>query len=152
MKLGRSASQTGHDFLYDRKSTKGTTQNTANIQSHLSLRTPAQTDPVKVFDMKTDFARTTDLSNATLNSKVEFLILTRTPPVQEKIELDYVRRSVRTSNKRLNSPEANLKIQVTTKSNVFNFLLDHKHRRSVEASKKGSIHEMIFCRLRLEFE
>ena len=32
------------------------------------LRTPARDEPVKVFDLKLNFARTTDLSNATLNS------------------------------------------------------------------------------------
>ena len=75
----------------------------------------------------------------TLSSALDFLIMTRTPPVQEKFELDYVRRSVKTMNqaRRLVSPEANLKIQVKSKSNVFNFLLDHRHRRSSEASKKG---------------
>ena len=141
VKIGRSASPSGHDFLYERKKTKGSTQNTTHIQSHLSIRSPAQTDPVKVFDMKTDFVRSHCLSNATLNSAVDFLIMTRSPPVQETIKLDYVRRSYRTSSqaRRLVSPEANLKIQLTTKSNVFNFLLDHKHRRSSEASKKGLI-------------
>lgn len=141
MKIGRTASPSGHDFLYERKKTKGATQNTTNIQSHLTIRRVAQADPIKVFDLKADFVRSHCLSNATLNSALDFLIATRNPPVQETIKLDYVRRSVRTSNqaRRLISPEANLKIQVTTKSNVFSFLLDHKHRRSSEASKKGLI-------------
>ncbi len=71
------------------------------------------------------------------------MILTRSPPVSEKIEFDYLRRSVRTTNlaRRLISPEANLKIQIKTKSNVFNFLIDHRHRRSSEASKKGFINQ-----------
>jgi hypothetical protein len=143
IKLGKSSLQTGYDFVYERKNTHGSAQNSYNIISHLSLRTPARDEPMKIFDLKTDFTRTTDLSNATLYSSVDFIILTRNPPVPEKIELDYVRRSVRTNNqaKRLISPEANLKVQVKTKSNVFNFLLDHRHRKSSEASKKGW-----FCR------
>ncbi len=105
------------------------------------MRTPGRNESARVFDLKSDFTRTNDLSNATLHSSLEFVILTRNPPVQERIELDYIRRSVRTNNqaKRLISPEANLKVQVTTKSNVFNFLLDHRHRKSSEASKKGLI-------------
>ncbi len=137
--MGKSASLNGYDFIYERKNNRGSTQNTYNIASHLSVRTPLRDEPMKLFDFKTDFARTNDLSNATLHSLVNFVILTRNPPVSEKIELDYVRRSVRTSNqaKNLISPEANLKIQVKTGSNIFNFLLDHRHRRSAEASKKG---------------
>jgi len=137
--LGKSSSQNGYDFVYERKNNKGNTQNNYNIASHLSLRTPVNNEPIKVFDLKTDFTRTTDLSNATLHSSFDFFILTRNPPVQEKIELDYVRRSLKTNNQanRLISPEANLKIQIKTKSNVFNFLLDHRHRKSSAASKKG---------------
>ncbi len=141
IKLGKSATPNGYDFVYERKNNRGSTQNSYNIASHLSVRTPLRDEPMKLIDFKTDFARTTDLSNATLNSQLNFVILTRNPPVLEKIELDYVRRSIRTNNqaKRLISPEANLKIQVKTGSNVFNFLLDHRHRRSAEASKKGWI-------------
>jgi hypothetical protein len=145
MKLGKSSSLNGYEFLYERKKNKGLTQNSTNIVSHLSLRTPGRDEASKVFDFKTDFIRAHDLSNATLRSTLDFLILTRNPPVSERIELDYLRRSSRTPNlaRQLISPEANLKIQVKTKSNVFNFLLDHRHRRSSEASKKGSIHQTI---------
>ncbi len=142
MKLGKSGSLNGYEFLYERKNNRGSTQNNTNIAAHLTLRTPGRDDPTKMLDFKADFTRTNDLANATLRSSLDFLILTRNPPVSERIELDYVRRSVRTSNqaRRLVSPEANLKIQLKTKSNVFNFLVDHRHRRSSEASKKGSIH------------
>jgi hypothetical protein len=139
IKLGRSSGQAGYDFVYERKNNRESTQNNYNIISHFSLRTPARDEPVKIFDFKTDFTRTNDLSNATLQSTLDFVLLTRNPPVSEKIELDYIRRSIRTNSqaKRLISPEANLKVQVKTKSNVFNFLIDHRHRRSSEASKKG---------------
>jgi len=143
--LGKSSSQNGYDFVYERNNNKGNKQNNYIIASHLSLRTPARDEPMKIFDLKTDFTRTIDLSNATLHSSLDLFILTRNPPVHEKIEVDYVRQSVRTNNqaKRLISPEANFKIQVKTKSNVFNFLLDHRHRRSLEPSKKGFIHRVI---------
>ncbi|UJR15532.1 hypothetical protein I4U23_002471 [Adineta vaga] len=139
MKLNRGASSNGYDFFYERRNNRGANENSYNIVSHMSLKTPARTEATKVFDFKTDFARTTDLANASLHSSLAFLILTRSPPVDEKIELDYVRRSIRSTNqaRRLISPEANLKIQVKTKSNVFGFLIDHRHRRSAEASKKG---------------
>lgn len=139
MKLGRSSAVNGYEALYERKKTRGATQNNTNIVGHIALRMPGRDHPIKALDLKADFIRTNDLANATLHSSLDFLILTRNPPVSEKIELDYVRRSVRTTNlaRRLVSPEANLKIQVKTKSNVFNFLVDHKHRRSSEASKKG---------------
>ena len=141
MKLGRTAGSSGYEFIYERKLNTGATQKTANIASHLSLRTPGREEANKLFDFKTDFIRTNDLANATLRSTLDFIIVTRNPPKPERIELDYVRRSVRTSNqaRRLVSPEANLKIQVKTTSNVFNFLIDHRHRRSSEPSKKGSI-------------
>lgn len=140
MKLGQGASN-GYEFLYERKKTRGATQNSTNIVSYISMQTPGRSEPTKMINLKADFVRTNDLSNATLQSALDFLILTRSPPVAERIELDYVRRSARTTNlaRRLVSPEANLKIQVKTKSNVFNFLVDHKHRRSAEASKKGLI-------------
>ncbi|CAF4922128.1 unnamed protein product, partial [Rotaria socialis] len=72
-------------------------------------------------------------------SSLDYLLVTRNPPVQETIEIDYTRRSARITNqgKRLTSPEANLKVQVKTKSNLLNFLLDHRHRKSSESSKKG---------------
>ncbi len=141
MKLSKTGSLNGYEFLYERKKTRAATQNSTNIASHFSLRTPGRDDATKAFDFKADFTRTSDLANATLRSSLDFLILTRNPPVSERIELDYVRRSVRTSNlaRRLVSPEANLKFEVKTKSNVFNFLVDHRHRRSAEASKKGLI-------------
>ncbi|CAF3434120.1 unnamed protein product [Rotaria socialis] len=115
------------------------TQNNCNIASHVALRTLASDVFMKLFNLKTDFTRTIDLSNATLQSSLDYLLITRNPPVQEIIEIDYIRRSVRTTNqgKRLTSPEANLKVQVKTKSNLFNFLLDHRHRKSSESSKKG---------------
>ncbi|CAF5143039.1 unnamed protein product, partial [Rotaria socialis] len=77
-------------------------------------------------------------SSATLQSSLDFIIMTRSPPVPERLELDYVRKSTRANSQanRLISPEGSLKIQVKTKSNVFNFLLDHKHRRSADAAKK----------------
>ena len=140
IKLGKSAAQTGYDFVYERKNTKANTENNYNIVSHLSLRSPARDDPVKVYDFKADFARSEDQSKATLQSTLDLLLLNRNPPVQEKVEIDYSRRSVKTANqaKRLLSPEAQLKLQVKTKSNFFNALIDHKHQRSSEASKKGS--------------
>ena len=138
-KLGKTLPQSGYDFVYERKNNHDTNQHTCNVATHLALRTPARDEPLKVFDLKSDFARANDLSNATLHSSVDFVLITRNPPVPERVELDYVRRSVRASSqaKRLISPEANLKVQVKTKSNVFNFLLDHRHRKSSEASKKG---------------
>ncbi|CAF0741101.1 unnamed protein product [Adineta steineri] len=141
MKLGKNLPQNGYDFIYERKHTNDKTKNDSNIVSHLSLRTPQRDEPVKVFDFKSDFTRTTDLSNATLHSSLDFVLLTRNPPVQERIEVDYIRQSRKPSSqaKRLISPEANLKVQVKTKSNIFNFLLDHHHRKSSEASKKGPI-------------
>ena len=141
MKLSKTGSLNGYEFLYERKKTRGTTQNTTNIASHITLRTPGRDVATKALDFKAAFTRTNDLANATLDSSLDFLILTRNPPVAERIELDYARRSVRTNNlaRRLVSPEANLKLQVKTKSGVFNFLVDHRHRRSSEASKKGLI-------------
>lgn len=95
--------------------------------------------PIKLYDFKTDFTRKTDLSRATLQSSLDFLIMTRSPPVLERIELDYVRQSSKTPSqaKSLISPDGSLKIQVKTKSNVFGFLLDHRHKQSGEAAKKG---------------
>ena len=141
IKLGKSSSQSGYDFVYERKNDRGSTQNNYNIVSHLSLRRPDHEESVKVFNLRTDFTRAHDLSNATLESALDFVILTRNPPIPERIEVDYMRQSVRTNNqgKRLISPKANLKIQIKTKSNVFNFLLNHRHRRSSRASKKGLI-------------
>jgi len=142
MKLNKNSPGSGYAFFYERKIGQESTQNNQKIVSHFALQTPMSPQPMKIFDLKTDFIRTNDLSNATLHSKVDFVILTRTPPVSETIEVDYVRRSVRTANQagRLISPEGNLKVQLKTKSGVFNFLLDHQHRRSLNASKKGLIH------------
>ncbi|CAF1402787.1 unnamed protein product, partial [Rotaria sordida] len=141
IKYGKSSAQSGHDFVYERKNNVGNAQNNYNIASHLSLRTPTRDEPMKVFDFKTDFTRTNDLSNATIQSSLDLLLMTRNPPVQERIEFDYMRKSIRKNNqaRSLISPEGNLKIQVKTKSNVFNFLLDHQHRRTAEASKKGPV-------------
>ncbi|CAF1431772.1 unnamed protein product, partial [Adineta ricciae] len=141
IQLGKTSPRSGYDFVYERKNNHDKSQHTCNVATHLALRTPARDEPLKIFDLKTDFARTNDLSNATLHGSVDFVLITRNPPVPERLELDYVRRSVRASSqaKRLISPEANLKIQVKTKSNVFNFLLDHRHRKSSEASKKGPV-------------
>ena len=141
IKLGKSGPQTGYDFVYERKNSKANAENKYDIVSHLSLRAPGRDEPVKVFDFKTDFARSQDQSNATLHSTLEFTLMTRQPPIQEKVELDYVRRSVKTVSqaKRLLSPQAQLKVQVKTKSNFFNALIEHKHLRSSEASKKGSL-------------
>lgn len=139
MKLARSPSLNGYEFLYERKNTRGARENSTSIGAHLTVRTPGRDDASKVFDLKSDFTRSNDLANATLRSSLDFLILTRNPPVPERIELDYSRRSIRTTNQaqRLVSPAANLKIEVKTKSNVFNFLVDHRHRRSSEPSRKG---------------
>ncbi|UJR31139.1 hypothetical protein I4U23_018646 [Adineta vaga] len=141
IKLSKGSTQNGYDFIYERKNNHNNNQHSYNIATHLSLRTPGRDEPMKLFDLKSDFARTNDLSNATLHSSLDFILLSRNPPVPERIELDYVRRSVRSNSqaKRLISPEANLKVQVKTKSNVFNFLLDHRHHKSSEASKKGPI-------------
>lgn len=140
MKLGKSPSANGYEFLYERQNTRAANQNSTNVAAHLTVRSAGRDDGSKMFDFKADFARTNDLANATLTSSLDFLILTRNPPVTERVELDYARRSVRTINqaRRLVSPEATLKIQVKTKSNVFNFLVDHRHRQSAEPSKKGS--------------
>ena len=147
-KLSKPASQHGHDFLYERKNGKRANEHSYNIKSHLSLRTPMRDEPVKVFDFKTDFVRSNDQSNATLNSKLDLLLMTRNPPLQESIELDYVRRSAKTSSqaRRLVSPEAHLKLQLKSKSNILNVLIDHRHRRSSEASKKGkTTYKYFFC-------
>ncbi|CAF3221829.1 unnamed protein product [Rotaria sp. Silwood2] len=141
IKFGKTPTQSGYDFVYERKNNKGNTQNNYNIASHFALRTPTRDEPMKIFDFKTDFTRASDLASATIQSSLDLLLMTRHPPVQERIEFDYIRKSVRTNNqaRRLISPEGNLKIQIKTKSNVFNFLLDHQHRRSAAASKKGPI-------------
>ena len=139
MKFTKNSPANGYDFVYERKSNPTKTQHNQNIVAHLSLQVPNQNNPVNLFDFKTEFIRANDLSNATISSSLDFLILTRQPPVHERIEFDYARKSVRTNSasKRLLSPEANLKIQIKTKSNVFKFLLDHRHRKSSEGSKKG---------------
>ncbi|CAM4792685.1 unnamed protein product [Rotaria magnacalcarata] len=138
-KLSQGSSAAGYEFFYERKTNKEAAQNNCNIASHVSLRTPASDVSMKLFNLKTDFTRTIDLSNVTLQSSLDYLLVTLNPPVQETIEIDYTRRLVRATNqgKRLASPETNLKVQVKTKSNVFNFLLDHRHRKSSESSKKG---------------
>ncbi|CAF4585559.1 unnamed protein product, partial [Rotaria socialis] len=138
-KLGQGSSAVGYEFFYERKTNKEATQNNCNIASHVSLRTPASDVSMKLFNLKTDFTRAIDLSNATLQSSLDYLLITRNQPAQETIEIDCTRRSVRATNegKRLASPEANFKVQVKTKSNVFNFLLDYRHRKSSESSKKG---------------
>jgi len=66
-----------------------------------------------------------DLSNATISSSLDFLILTRQPPVHERIEFDYARKSVRTNSasKRLLSPEANFVFEIKTKSNQIGLYL-----------------------------
>ncbi|CAF5205318.1 unnamed protein product, partial [Rotaria magnacalcarata] len=135
-KLSQGSSAAGYEFFYERKTNKEATQNNCNIASHVSLRTPASDVSMKLVNLKTDFTRTIDLSNVTLQSSLDYLLVTRNPPVQETIEIDYTRRLVRATNqgKRLASPETNLKVQVKTKSNVFNFLLDHRHRKSSESS------------------
>ncbi len=143
--MGKNSPQNGYDFIYERNNNKGNKQNNYIITSHLSLRTPVRDEPIKIFDLKTDFTRTNDLSNATLHSSLDLFILTRNPPVHEKLELDYIRQSIRTNNqaKYLLSPEANLKVQIKTLSNVFNFLLDHRHRKNLESTKKGFIYRII---------
>lgn len=141
IKFTKTSSTNAHEFFYEHKHTKETNQNSYNIITHLSLRTPTNDDPMKLFNLKADFARSMDASNITLQSSVDYTLLLRNPPVQERIELDYIKRRVQTSTttRRLTSPENNLKLQIKTKSNVFNFLLDHRHRQSTEASKKGLI-------------
>ncbi|CAM4940452.1 unnamed protein product [Rotaria socialis] len=88
------------NFLYERKTNKETTQNNCNIASHISLRTSASDVSMKLFNLKTDFTRTIDLSNVTLQSSLDYLLVTRNPPYT-------------------------------------NFFLDHRHRKSLESSKKG---------------
>ncbi|CAF1034217.1 unnamed protein product [Rotaria magnacalcarata] len=141
LKFGKSAAQSGYSFLYERKTKQVDNQKNCNVGSHFSLRTPTSDQATKLFDFKADFTRAIDLSSATLQSSLDFIIMTRSPPVPERIELDYIRKSARANSqaKRLISPEGSLKIQVKTKSNVFNFLLDHKHRRSADAAKKGPV-------------
>lgn len=138
MKTASNPALNGYEFLYERKKTRSGTHNTTDIDAHLTVQAPGRGES-KIAELKANFARSNDLANATLRSSLDFLILTRNPPVPERIELDYIRRSIRTSNQaqRLVSPAANLKIQVKTKSNVFDFLVDHSHRRSSEASRKG---------------
>lgn len=134
--LGKSGAKTGYDFSYERKP-DATGQ---AINAHLTLQSPAVKDPVEVFRLTSDFDRKKDHSDATLTAKLAFLMITRSPPVREEIDLTYSRRSVKPANqaKRLLSPEAQLKLEVKTKSNVFKALIDHSHRRSSEASPKGS--------------
>lgn len=145
VKLNKNTPQAGYEFLFERKSTMDGSQKSSDIASHLSVRTPLRDEPMKVLNLKSTFVRKNDLSNAELHSALDFVLMSRNPPVSEKIELDYVRQSVRTKtdSSRLLSPEASLKIQVKTKSNIFNFLLDHRHRRSAEPSKKGIIYLLI---------
>ena len=141
IKFGTTPTQGGYEFFYERKNNKGDTQNNYNIASHYAIRKPTGDETMKIFDFKTDFTRKTDLSEAKIQSSLDLLLVTRNPPVKETIQFDYVRKSVRTNNqaRRLISPEGNLKIQVKTLSNVFNFLLDHKHRRSTQPAKKGPV-------------
>jgi len=133
MKLGRSGATNGYEFLYKRTKRVEATQNKTSINAHIT------TQAVKLANLKAEFVRANDLSNAELTSTLDFLILTRNPPVSEQISLDYSRESVRTASqaRRLVSPQANLKVQLKTKSNVFNFLLDHKHKRNTEPAQKG---------------
>ncbi|CAM4843772.1 unnamed protein product, partial [Rotaria magnacalcarata] len=113
-KLSQGSSAAGYEFFYERKTNKEATQNNCNIASHVSLRTPASDVSMKLVNLKTDFTRTIDLSNVTLQSSLDYLLVTRNPPVQETIEIDYTRRLVRATNqgKRLASPETNLKVQI----------------------------------------
>ncbi|CAF3706017.1 unnamed protein product [Rotaria socialis] len=68
------------NFLYERKTNKQTTQNNCNIASHISLRTSASDVSMKLFNFKTDFTRTIDSSNVTLQSSLDYLLVTRNPP------------------------------------------------------------------------
>lgn len=142
LKLGKSGSTNGYDLLYQRKKTTDATQNKTDITAHLSMQVPNRDQPTKLVNLKADFTRANDLANAKLNGALDFLILTRNPPVQEQISLSYERESFRAASqaRRLVSPSANLKLQLTTKSNFFNFLLDHKHKRSSESAPKGTQH------------
>ena len=64
MKLGKTALPNGYEFFYERKNNKGADRNAYNIAAHTTIRTPVRAEPIKLFDFKADFARTTDLSNA----------------------------------------------------------------------------------------
>ena len=139
MKLSKSSSPSGYDFFYERKNNKQANQNNYDIVSHLTSRKPTSDQPMKIFNLQADFTRAHDLTNATLDGSFDFVILTRDPPVAERIQVDYVRQSVRKCNEArcLIPPEANLKLQIKTKTDVFNFRLDHRHRANSDASRKG---------------
>ena len=141
IKMNGGSKQIGHDFVYERKNYRRSTENNYNIISHLSFRTPERDQPVQIFNLKTDFTRAHDLSQAKLESTLDVLLVTRDPPVHERIQVDYARESTRKNNEvqRLISPEAKLKLQIKTKSNVFNFLLDHQHKKDLSKLQKGLI-------------
>lgn len=136
MVLGKGGAKSGYSFVYERKPDA----NGQSIESYLSLQSPASSNPVKMFRLNSDFARKPDMSEATFNAELGFLIMTRTPPVDEQINIKYVRRSVKpaSQSKRLISPQAELNVEVTTKSEIFKAVLNHRHLRSIEASKKGN--------------
>ncbi|CAF2957319.1 unnamed protein product [Rotaria sp. Silwood2] len=96
----------GYDFVYERKNNKENVQNNYNILSHLTLLTSTP--------------------NATVHSLLDLLILARSSPIQERIELEYIQRSFKIAHqtRQLISPEANLKIQVKSKLDASNFLID----------------------------
>ncbi|CAM4852297.1 unnamed protein product [Rotaria magnacalcarata] len=55
------------------KLSQDATQNNCNIASHVSLRPPASDVSMNLFNLKTDFTRTIDLSNVTLQSSLDYL-------------------------------------------------------------------------------
>ena len=139
LRLGPGVSPIGYDFVYQRKNAKTADDKSSNIDAQLSLRTPARAEPTKVLQLNADFRGANDGSEVALQSSLDFLIMTREPPVQERVEVEYVRSSIRTPNqaKRLISPQGKLTLRLGTKSGLINLLIDHRHRRSSEPSKKG---------------
>ncbi|CAF0993491.1 unnamed protein product, partial [Didymodactylos carnosus] len=132
----------GYDFVYSRKKPKqGEAQREHDIQSHLTIRSPQSDQPVKVYDFDCQIKRALDHRNFIIHSTLDLDLVTRQPSVQEHIEFDYVRRSVRPSSqdRRLVSPQADLKVELKTKSQVLGLLLDHHHKKSDQPAKKGDI-------------
>ncbi|CAF4565747.1 unnamed protein product, partial [Rotaria magnacalcarata] len=78
-KLSQGSSAAGYEFFYERKTNKEAAQNNCNIASHVSLRAPASDVSMKLFNLKTDFTRTIDLSNVTLQSSLDYLLVTLNP-------------------------------------------------------------------------
>ncbi|CAF0906246.1 unnamed protein product [Didymodactylos carnosus] len=122
-------SVSGYDFVYNRRKPKqDKIQREHDIQSHLSWRLPQNEHPVKVYDLNCNIKRTLDNQNFTINSALEFTLLTRQPLITEQIEFDYVRRLSSSQNQHLVSPQADLKVKLKTKSKTLGFVIDHHHK------------------------